>query len=136
MTKVYSWIDFFKLKRTIWSCFTERYINDSIYDGVEDLNFFFEYKGKIIYAFPFEKNPSSGKVEYYDDEGKTLKTSFLKLLLNSVELPQDLRCNVFIPCSTGGKHTKELIMQHLGTPITTTASGVEKTDTRLEMEIR
>jgi hypothetical protein len=39
MTKVYSWsIDFFKLKRRpLWSCFTERYINDSIYDGVEDL---------------------------------------------------------------------------------------------------
>jgi hypothetical protein len=52
---------------------------------------------------PFEKNPSSGKVEYYDDEGKHLKTSFLKHLLNSVELPSILR-NVFIPCSTGGKH--------------------------------
>ena len=57
MTKVYSWsIDFFKLKKgdRFGLVFTERYINDSIYDGVEDLEAsFFEYKGKIIYAFSF-----------------------------------------------------------------------------------
>jgi hypothetical protein len=40
-------------------------------------SFFFEYKGKIIYAFPYVQNPS-GKVGYYDEDGKTLKTSFLK----------------------------------------------------------
>jgi hypothetical protein len=46
MTKVYSWsIDFFKLKRRPL-CFTERYINDSIYDGVEDLELLFRIQRK------------------------------------------------------------------------------------------
>jgi hypothetical protein len=31
-------------------------------------------KGKIIYAFPFVQN-TSGKVDYYDEQGKTLKIS-------------------------------------------------------------
>jgi antitoxin component YwqK of YwqJK toxin-antitoxin module len=58
--------------------FTERFINDSVYNGVEDLEASFFYKGKIIYAFPYVQNPASGKVGYYDEDGKTLKTSFLK----------------------------------------------------------
>jgi len=33
--------------------FTERFINDTIYDGVDSLKAsYFEYKGKKIYAFP------------------------------------------------------------------------------------
>jgi hypothetical protein len=50
--------------------FTERFINDSVYNGVEDLEASFEYKGKIIYAFPYVQNPASGKVGYYDEDGK------------------------------------------------------------------
>jgi hypothetical protein len=42
----------FKLKKgdRFAVTFTERFINDSVYNGVEDLEAF-EYKGKIIYAF-------------------------------------------------------------------------------------
>jgi hypothetical protein len=60
-------------------------------------------------------------------KGKHLKTSFLKHLLNSVELPQDLRCNVFIPCSTGGKaHKGTDYAAPTGTPITTAARKNDK----------
>jgi len=83
ITKVFSWsIDFFKLKKgdRYGLIFTERFINGKTYDGVEDLQAaFFEYKGKIVYAFPFEKDTLSGKVEYYDDEGKTLKNFFTSI---------------------------------------------------------
>ena len=82
ISKIYAWsIDFFKLKKgdRFGITFKERFINDTVYDGVEDLEAaFFEYKGKIIYAFPYAQNPSSGKIEYYDEEGKTLKNFFLK----------------------------------------------------------
>jgi hypothetical protein len=33
-------------------------------------------KRKIIYAFPFVQNATSGKVDYYDEQGKTLKNFF------------------------------------------------------------
>jgi antitoxin component YwqK of YwqJK toxin-antitoxin module len=46
-----------------------------VYDGVEELETFLN-KGKIIYAFPFVQNATSGKVDYYDEQGKTLKISF------------------------------------------------------------
>jgi hypothetical protein len=70
-------------------------------------SFFFEYKGKIIYAFPYVQNPS-GKVGYYDEDGKTLKTSFLKQIKFS-RLTSRFSNNIIL-CSTDGKHIKELIM--------------------------
>jgi hypothetical protein len=42
-----------------------------VYDGVEELELLFLNKGKIIYAFPFVQNATSGKVDYYDEQGKT-----------------------------------------------------------------
>lgn len=129
MTKVYSWsIDFFKLKKgdRFGLVFTERYINDSIYDGVEDLEAsFFEYKGKIIYAFPFQKNPSSGKIEYYDDEGKTLKNFFLKTPIKFSRITSRFTMQRFHPVQHRWKaHKGTDYAAPTGTPITTTASGV------------
>ena len=86
IAKIYAWsIDFFKLKRgdRFAITFTERYINDSIYDGVDSLEAsFFEYKGKIIYAFPFVANPSSNRIEYYDEEGLYYETRDGNLYIN------------------------------------------------------
>lgn len=129
MTKVYSWsIDFFKLKKgdRFGLVFTERYINDSIYDGVEDLEAsFFEYKGKIIYAFPFVQNPASGKVEYYDDEGKTLKNFFLKTPIKFSRITSRFTMQRFHPVQQRWKaHKGTDYAAPTGTPITTTASGV------------
>jgi hypothetical protein len=82
IAKIYAYsIDFMKLKKgdRFAITFTERFINDSVYDGVEELEAsFFEYRGKIIYAFPFAQNPNSDKIDYYDEQGKTLKNFFLK----------------------------------------------------------
>jgi murein DD-endopeptidase MepM/ murein hydrolase activator NlpD len=133
MTKVYSWsIDFFKLKKgdRFGLVFTERFINDSIYDGVEDLEAsFFEYKGKIIYAFPFKQNPTSGKIEYYDDEGKTLKNFFLKTPIKFSRITSRFTMHRFHPVQQRWKaHKGTDYAAPTGTPISTTASGViEKT---------
>lgn len=133
MTKVYSWsIDFFKLKKgdRFGLVFTERYINDSIYDGVEDLEAsFFEYKGKIIYAFPFEQKVASGKIEYYDDEGKTLKNFFLKTPIKFSRITSRFTMQRFHPVQQRWKaHKGTDYAAPTGTPISTTASGViEKT---------
>lgn len=128
ITKIYAWsIDFFKLKKgdRFALTFTERYINDSIYDGVDSLEAaFFEYKGKIVYAFPFAAS-SSGKIEYYDDEGKTLKNFFLKTPIKFSRITSRYSSNRLHPVQGIWKAHKgtDYAAPH-GTPITTTASGV------------
>ncbi|SEA82744.1 Murein DD-endopeptidase MepM and murein hydrolase activator NlpD, contain LysM domain [Flavobacterium gillisiae] len=133
ITKIYSWsIDFFKLKKgdRFALTFTERFINDSIYDGVENLEAsFFEYKGKIIYAFPYVQNPASGKVGYYDEDGKTLKNFFLKTPIKFSRLTSRFSMNRYHPVQHRWKaHKGTDYAAPTGTPITTTASGtVERT---------
>lgn len=129
ITKIYSWsIDFFKLKKgdRYGITFTERFINDSIYDGVDELEAsFFEYKGKLVYAFPFVQNESSGKVVYYDEDGKTLKNFFLKTPIKFSRITSRFTMNRFHPVQHRWKaHKGTDYAAPTGTPITTTASGV------------
>lgn len=133
ISKIFAWsVDFFKLKRgdRFGLTFTERYINDSIYDGVDSLEAaFFEYKGKIVYAFPFEQNRGSGKIEYYDEEGKTLKNFFLKTPIKFSRITSHFTTNRFHPVQQIWKaHKGTDYAAPTGTPISTTASGtVEQT---------
>jgi murein DD-endopeptidase MepM/ murein hydrolase activator NlpD len=129
ITKVFSWsIDFFKLKKgdRYGLIFTERFINGKTYDGVEDLEAaFFEYKGKIVYAFPFEKDTLSGKIEYYDDQGRTLKNFFLKTPIKFSRITSRFTMNRFHPVQhTWKAHKGTDYAAPTGTPISTTASGV------------
>ncbi|MCG9792007.1 peptidoglycan DD-metalloendopeptidase family protein [Flavobacterium algicola] len=129
ITKVYSWtIDFFKLKKgdRFGIVFTERFVNDSIYNGVDELKgMFFEYKGKIKYAFPFVKDISTGKVEYYDEEGKTLKNLFLKTPIKFSRISSRFSGSRFHPVQHRWKaHKGTDYAAPTGTPITTTAAGV------------
>jgi murein DD-endopeptidase MepM/ murein hydrolase activator NlpD len=129
LTKVYSWsIDFFKLKKgdKFGITFTERYIDDTIYDGVDSLKAaFFEYKGKLIYAFPFAQNQKSGKQDYYDENGKALKNFFLKAPLKFVNITSRYSRNRFHPVQHRWKaHKGTDYAAPRGTSIMTTANGV------------
>ncbi|HNP32533.1 MAG TPA: peptidoglycan DD-metalloendopeptidase family protein [Flavobacterium sp.] len=129
IAKIYAWsIDFFKLKRgdKFGLKFTERYINDTVYDGVDSLKAaFFEYKGKKIYAFPFAPDENTKKQQYYDEEGKTLKNFFLKAPLKFVNITSHYSANRFHPVQLIWKaHKGTDYAAPTGTPIMTTAAGV------------
>jgi len=129
IAKIYAWsIDFFKLKKgdEFGLKFTERYINDTVYDGVDSLKAaFFEYKGKKIYAFPFAPDANTKKQQYYDEEGKTLKNFFLKAPLKFVNITSHYSANRFHPVQFIWKaHKGTDYAAPTGTPIMTTAAGV------------
>ena len=128
LMKVYAWsIDFFKLKKgdKFALSYTERYINDTLYDGIDSLRAaYFEYKDEKIYAFPFQQE-INGKTDYYDDQGKALKNFFLKAPLKFINITSKFSSNRFHPVQLTWKaHNGTDYAAPTGTPIMTTASGV------------
>ncbi|KVV13292.1 peptidoglycan DD-metalloendopeptidase family protein [Flavobacterium sp. TAB 87] len=129
ITKIFAWsVDFFKLKKgdRYGLIFNERFINDTVYDGAEDIEAaFFEYKGKIVYAFPFIQDTASGKVAYYDEDGKTLRNFFLKTPIKFSRISSRFTSNRFHPVQKTWKaHKGTDYAAPSGTPISSTASGV------------
>jgi len=129
LADIYAWsIDFFKIQKNdkFAVIVNERYISDSIYAGVESIEAsFFEYKGKKIYAFPFKKDENSRKADYYDEEGKVLKSMFLKAPLKFSHITSRFSPKRFHPVQMRWKaHNGTDYAAPTGTPIMSTANGM------------
>jgi murein DD-endopeptidase MepM/ murein hydrolase activator NlpD len=125
-------IDFFKIQKGDKFAVTinEKYMEDSIYIGVESIEAsYFEHKGKKIFAFPYKLNDNQKKEDYYDENGKGLKSMFLKAPLDYFRISSRFSGRRFHPVQMRFKaHNGTDYAASHGTPIKTTASGVvEKT---------
>jgi len=133
LANIYAYtIDFFKIQKGDKFAVTinERYIEDSIYVGVESIEAsYFEHKGKKIFAFPYKVNSNQKKEDYYDENGKGLKSMFLKAPLDYFRISSRFSGRRFHPVQMRFKaHNGTDYAAPHGTPIKTTASGVvEKT---------
>ncbi len=133
LANIYAYsVDFFKLQKgdKFAVTFTEKYISDTIFAGVESMQAsFFEHKGKKIYAFPFKNDPNSNRVDFYDEEGKVLKNMFLKAPLKfGYRISSRFSKSRFHPVQKRYKaHGGTDYAAAHGTPIITTASGVVET---------
>lgn len=129
MAQIYAYtIDFFKIKKGDKFAITiqEKYFENGEYLGVEKIEAcYFEYKGKKIYAFPYKLNEKQKRTEYYDDEGKGMKTMFLKAPLDFFRLTSRFSSSRFHPVQLRWKaHNGTDYAAPHGTPIKTTASGI------------
>jgi len=128
LSSVYAWsVDFFKIQKgdAFGVIFNERYINDSIYVGIENIEgSFFIHKGRKIYAFPFKKD-SLGSEEYFDEKADALKSMFLKAPLKFSRITSKFSPKRFHPVQKTwkGHFGTDYAAPH-GTPIMTTANGV------------
>lgn len=129
LSQIYAWtVDFFKIQKgdSFGVIINEKYINDSIYAGIDNLEAtFFNYKGKMIYAFPFVQDSTQMKVEYFDDQAKALKSMFLKAPLKFSRISSKFTPKRFHPVQKIWKAHKgtDYAAPH-GTDIMTTATGV------------
>ena len=129
LAKIFEYsIDFFKIQKgdKFAVILNERYIQDSIYDGVVDIEgSYFEYKGKKIYAFPYKMSENQKYADYYDENGKGLKSMFLKAPLDFFRISSKFSGRRFHPVQQRWKaHNGTDYAAPHGTPIKTTASGV------------
>ncbi|PRP67507.1 peptidoglycan DD-metalloendopeptidase family protein [Nonlabens agnitus] len=129
LSDIYKWtIDFFKLQQgdRFKMIYQERYINDTIYDGIEAIDVaIFETRGKPYYAFNYVTDSIKGVRDYYDDEGKTLRNFFLKAPVNYTRISSRYSGNRFHPVQKRWKaHLGTDYAAGYGTPIVSTANGV------------
>lgn len=129
MINIYQWsIDFFRLQEgdRFKLVFKERYINDSIYAGIEKIEAaVFYHEEKPYYAFNFSLDSTSGKGDYYDEKARPLQSFFLKAPLNFTRISSRFSPRRFHPVQKRWKAHKgtDYAAPH-GTPIWSTANGV------------
>ena len=128
LSSIYQWsIDFWKLQKgdQFKMVYYERYINDTIYAGIENIEgAVFVHEGKPYYAFDYVADPEKGESDFYDEEARPLQSFFLKAPLNFSRISSRFSGNRYHPVQKRWKAHKgtDYAAPH-GTPIWSTANG-------------
>lgn len=128
LSNIYQWsIDFWKLQKgdKFKMVFNERYINDTIYAGIEGIEgAVFVHQDKPYYAFNYTVDPESGQADFYDEEARPLESFFLKAPLNFSRISSRYSGRRFHPVQKTWKaHRGTDYAAPHGTPIWSTAHG-------------
>lgn len=129
MSDVYAWtIDFNRLQKKDYFkvIYTEKYINDSIYVGIENIKAaYFNHKNTPFYAFEFRDKEVAGGVDYFDENAKNLRRAFLKAPVEFKRISSRFNLNRRIALYGNRRrpHKGTDFAAAVGTPIVSTANG-------------
>ncbi len=129
MNNIYQWsIDFFRLQKgdRFKLVYNERYIDDTIYAGIENIEAaVFYHEDKPYYAFNFKADSTAGEFDYYDENARPLQSFFLKAPLNFSRISSRFSPRRYHPVQKRWKaHKGTDYAAPYGTPIWSTANGV------------
>jgi len=136
MADIYAWsIDFFRLQKgdSYKLSFTELYIEDSIYVGVDKIkSVVFTHNKTPFYAFDYKSDVVEGIMDYYDETGKTLRSQFLKapVKFSRISSRYNLKRRIKYYGNRVRPHKGTDFAASIGTPILATASGTVVESTR------
>jgi len=126
LVEVYAWsIDFFRLQKgdAFSVIYEEEYVDDTTYVGLKRIiasNLV--HVGNDFYAFPYKNE--LGFNDYYDEEGRSLRKTFLRAPLNFTRISSRYSGRRFHPVQKRWKaHLGTDYAAPTGTPIMSTADG-------------
>ncbi|WP_369048103.1 peptidoglycan DD-metalloendopeptidase family protein [Tenacibaculum sp. UWU-22] len=134
---IYAWtLDFERLQKgdSFKIIYEEKFINDTVFAGYGKVKAaVFNHKGKNLYAYRFMADSIKKEYDYYDEDGKMLRSAFLKSPIKfqyRISSRYNLTRRIRLYGNRVRPHKGTDFAAKYGTPIMTTASGTVIESTR------